>query len=334
MEAAARPSLSILLVNYNGLAHLEECLSSIGSQSFKDFEVVMVDNGSKDASIAFVRERFPWVKIVEAGANLGFAGGNNLGLKHCTGRDIFFLNNDTRLADGALEALAQAIKEHPSIRVYACFLVNYGDHTLVDSAGDSLYAMGPTFSFTRYPVAMFTQPRLVTSPCAGAAVYRRDLLNAIGAFDEDFFLNFEDLDLGFRAQHAGEKILFLPQVRVYHKGSATLGGKKSAVSTYYSEKNFALFLIKNFPLVNLIRFLPALAFVKTARLISLTLHGGLYHYLRGNIACLRQIPLMLPKRRRILADSVLTSRQFDGLLRKNWFRERLAWRRGRSDIPL
>ena len=334
MEAKTPPSLSILLVNYNGLAHLEECFASISSQSFKDFEVVMVDNASKDGSIAFVAERFPWVKVVRSPANLGFAGGNNFGLPHCTGRNIFFLNNDTRLADGALAALDQAIREHAPVRVFACFLVNYSDHTLVDSAGDSLYAAGPTFSFSRYPVSMFTAPRPITSPCAGAAVYARAVLDKIGAFDEDFFLNFEDLDLGFRAQHAGEKILFLPQVKVYHKGSATLGGKKSAISTYYAEKNYGLFLLKNFPLLNLIRFLPAFIFVKTARLISLSIGGGVYHYFRGNFAFLRQVPLMLPKRRKILASSTLSSRQFDALLRKNWFRERLAWRRGRSDIPL
>lgn len=328
------PALSILLVNYNGLAHLEECLSSIETQDYRDFEVIMVDNASKDGSLDFVRTRFPWVKVVVSQTNLGFAGGNNLGIPHCRGRDIFFLNNDTRLAQGALRELDEAIRANPAIRIFACFLVNYGDHTLVDSAGDSLYAMGPTFSFTRYPVSMFTRPRLVTSACAGAAVYGREVLEKIGWFDEDFFLNFEDLDLGFRAQHAGEKTLFLPQVKVYHKGSATLGGKKSPVSTFYAEKNFGLFVLKNFPAANLLRFLPALVFVKSARFVSLLLHGGIYHYLRGNWACLKQIPIILPKRRRIQAASVLSSGDFDNLLRKNWFRERLAWRRGDHDIPL
>jgi GT2 family glycosyltransferase len=328
------PCLSILLVNYNGLAHLEECLSSIDAQSFRDFEVVMVDNASKDGSVAFVTARFPWVKIVPSGSNLGFAGGNNLGIPHCRGRNIFFLNNDTRLADGALAELDKAIRENPANRVFACFLVNYSDPTLVDSAGDCVYSTGPTFSFSRYPVSMFTEKRLVISPCAGAAVYGRDVLDKIGLFDEDFFLNFEDLDLGFRAQHAGEKILFLPDVKVYHKGSATLGGKKSPVSTFYAEKNYGLFLLKNFPAVNLIRFIPAFLFVKSARFVSLLLHGSVYHYLRGNWAFLKQAPLMLAKRKKIMATSVLSSGDFDKLLRKNWFRERLAWRRGNPNIPL
>src|SRR5690606_33441651 len=138
----------------------------------------------------------------------------------------------------------------------------------------------------RYPVSLFQKPRFITSPCGGAAIYARKVLDAIGLFDEDFFLNFEDLDLGFRAQHAGERILFLPSVKVYHKGSATLGGKKSHISTYYAEKNYGLFLIKNLPLPRLIRFIPAFVFVKTARLITLSFHGGAIPYIKGNLAFL------------------------------------------------
>jgi GT2 family glycosyltransferase len=330
----SQPLLSILIVNYHGLPHLEECLGGIFAQDFRDFEVVMVDNASADGSVEFVRERFPLVKVVQSGANLGFAGGNNHGLPHCRGRFVFFLNNDTALEAGALEALALAISGNPAVKVFAPFLVNYRERHLADSAGDCVYNSGSVFSFSHYPVSMFTQRRFVCSPCGGAAVYAREVLDRIGAFDEDFFLNFEDLDLGYRAQHAGEKVLFLPEVMVYHKGSATLGGKRSALSTYYAERNFPLFVLKNFPAANLVRFIPALLFVKAMRLVTMIIHGGVGAYFRGTWDGLKLVPRMLPKRKAIQSSSKLTYDGFDALIRKHWLRERLAYRKGRFDIPL
>jgi GT2 family glycosyltransferase len=330
----ATPNFSILLVNYNGLVHLEECLRSIYTQEYQDFEVVMVDNASRDESVAFTQQHFPLVKIVESPKNLGFAGGNNLGLGHCLGRYIFFLNNDTCLASDALGELNNQVRGHPDLGIFGCFLINYANRSLADSAGDCLYAAGPVFSFSHYPVSMFTEPRFITSACAGAAVYSRAVLDKIGFFDEDFFLNFEDVDLSFRAQHVGEKILFLPSVKVFHKGSATLGGKKSPLSTYYSERNFGLFILKNFPLSNLIAFIPSFLFIKVARFFSLLRHQGFFPYLKGNWSSILLFPKILRKRKAILDSTVLTSRQFDQLLRRNWLRERLAFRRGDYNIPL
>lgn len=328
------PTFSILIVNYNGKQHLEECLGSVYGQSFKDFEVVMVDNASADGSVEWVKERFPEVKVVVSRTNLGFAGGNNLGLPHCSGRWIFFLNNDTRIAPDALAELDAHAKSAPKTRVFACFLLNYKDPSKVDSAGDTIYTWGPTFSWTGYPAAKFTSPRQVTSACAGAAVYHRDVLDRIGGFDEDFFLNFEDVDLSLRARHAGENILFLPSVKVYHKGSASLGGKKSRTSLFYSERNFLAMVLKNFPLPNLIRFLPALLFIKAGSLRTCVKYGCAEAWFKANLEALRLLPGMLAKRRAIQETSVLGGREFARLLRKSWLRERLAFHRGEYDIPI
>lgn len=328
------PALSILIVNFNGKHHLQECLASVYAQAYTDFEVVLVDNASHDGSAEFIRERFPAVKLVVSPVNTGFAGGNNLGFPHCSGGSVFLLNNDTRLADDALASLARDLDAYPEVGVFACFLLSYKEPDKVDSAGDTIYGWGSTFSFGGYPASMFTAPRPVTSACAGAAVYRKRVLDKIGWFDEDFFLNFEDMDLSLRARHAGEQILFLPSVKVYHKGSATLGGKSSRLSLFYSERNYLSMVLKNFPLGSLIRFLPALAFSKAASLRTCLANGCAGAYWSANLEALRLLPKTLAKRRRIQGASVLTSRQFSRLLRPSWIKERIAFHRGDYDIPI
>jgi GT2 family glycosyltransferase len=204
----------------------------------------------------------------------------------------------------------------------------------VDSAGDSIYTCGKGFSFTGYPVSLFTRERFVPSACAGAAVFARQVIDRIGFFDEDYFLNYEDLDLSFRARHAGERILFVPGCKVFHKGSSTLGGKKSALSLYYAERNFNLFVLKNFPMPYLVKFIPSFLFVKAWGLLAALWFRVPMAYVRGNLAFLRLLPRIPAKRREVLGKSTLTSRQFEGLLRKHWLREKILFLRGRYDIPL
>lgn len=322
------PLMSIVIVNYNGLRHLRECLDSIHAQDFRDFEVVFVDNASSDGSIEFMRANFPQAVLVRSEANLGFAGGNNLGFKHSRGELVFLLNNDTRLAPDALRKLAEAAAERPDVGVFSAFLINYADESLSDSGGDTVYTNGFVAALGGYPVEIFNRRRLIASACGAAAMFRMPLLRKTGGFDEDFFLNFEDLDLSFRCRHLGESILFLPEARVYHKGSASLGGKTSRLSVYYSERNQAWFLVKNFPAVFLARALPFLLLSKTLRLWQSARRGQLGAYFSANIHGIAGLPRMLAKRRAILSASKLSSREFGSLLRPGWLRERLAYRRG------
>lgn len=294
----------------------------------------MVDNASKDDSVAYVRRQYPHVYIVISESNLGFAGGNNLGLTHCQGDYVFLLNNDTRLHPQALNTLAEAIRLHPQIKVFACFLINFNNPEKVDSAGDTIYTAGIPFSFNGFPVSRFTEERLVTGACAGAAVYSRKVLERLKGFDEDFFLNFEDMDLSLRARHMGEQILFIPLVKVYHKGSVSLGGKKSYASFYYSERNFLWLLIKNYPLPSLLATLPWHLTLKFLRLFHAIRFGCTGAFFRANWDCLKQLPKMWKKRRVILSTSRLSSDEFGCLLRRHWLRERIAILRGQRDLPL
>ena len=328
------PFLSILIVNWNGLHHLEECLGSIKAQAFPDFEIVLVDNGSADGSIAFLESNHPDVGIVRTDRNLGFAGGNNLGIRHCRGSHVFFLNNDTRLAPDALENLARDIRANSRYSVFACFLINYHDPSMVDSGGDTFYTSACGFTYAGYPVSLFTAPREVTLACAGAAVYERGLLERLGGFDEDFFLIFEDADLAFRARHLGASVLFLPDVKVFHKGSASMGGKASFTSIFYTDRNYLSVFLKNYPAVTLIKTLPGLAFMKAMRMVVAARSGQLGAWARANVQAILLIPKMLRKRWAIQSASRLSRQEFERLLRRNWRKERRAFKRGEFEIPL
>lgn len=328
------PLISVLLVNYNGLRHLSDCLSSLNNQTFTDIEIVLVDNNSSDGSVEWIRKHFPNVLIIESKINLGFGGGNNLGIPYCRGKYIYFLNNDTFVESNAIESLVIAIKHNEDVKIFASLLLKYNRPDLVDSAGDTIYSCGKTFSFANYPASMFLNQKKITSACGGAALYSRDLLEEIGYFDEDFFLNYEDLDLSFRAQHAGYEILLIPQSKVRHKGSASLGGKKSRLSLYYQERNFGIFLIKNFPLSVLIRFVPAFAFVKIWGLFSCIWFGYPFVFFKGNLNFLAQIPSAYAKRIKILRKSVITTARFKSLIRVGWLREKILFYQGKYDIPL
>lgn len=333
-EPGVRPLISVLVLNYNGLKFLPECLDSLRAQTFRDFEVILVDNASHDGSADFVRARYPEVTVVDAPGNLGFGGGNNHGYPYCRGRFVYFLNNDVRAAEDALEQLARAVDAHPDIGVFSSMLIQYADPSRVDSAGDTLYTCGKGCTFVGYPVAVFDRPRLITSACGGAALFARRVLDRIGLFDPDYFLNYEDLDLSFRAQHAGERILFVPASRVYHHGGASQGGRTSYTSLYYAERNFGLFVLKNFPAGFLWRFIPAILFVKTWGLLKAVWSGHPLAYVRGNLAFFKLLPGIPAKRRAVLESSVLSPAAFRALFRKHWLREKIAFWRGRYDIPL
>lgn len=324
------PFASIVIVNFNGLRHLEECLDAVQAQSFQDFETIVVDNASTDGSVEYLRDRKPWVTLVQAPRNLGFSGGNNLGFRHCQGDFVLLLNNDTRMEPDVLSELYEATKREPAISVFACLLVNHATPSVTDSGGDTVYTNGAVSALAGYPIEYFGKERLVASACGAAALYRRSLLDRLGGFDEDFFLNYEDMDLAFRARHLGESILFVPSAKVRHKGSATFGGKRSDLNLFYTERNYPWFVVKNFPARTLLRILPTQAAFKLIRIVRTLLRGQFGTLLRANRECVKGLPRMLRKRREILGGSRLSTAEFEAMLRPGWLHDRLAALRGKD----
>ena len=248
--------ISVIIVNWNGKHHLEECLSSLAKQTIKNFEIIFIDNGSTDQSSAFVNRNFPGVKIVALKKNEGFCRANNIGLKHASGEFVALLNNDTRVEANWLEELAKAMVCDPTIAICASCMVSYHKPDFVDTAGDGYDICGVGFKMgNRRPVSEYRQQRKIFGACAGAALYRRSIIDRIGFFDEDFFAVGEDIDLSFRARLSGFRCVYVPSAVVYHKVGETIGSK-SDLLLYYSRRNIEYTYFKNMPLPLLLFSLP------------------------------------------------------------------------------
>lgn len=243
--------ISVVIPNWNGRHWLPTCLDSLAAQTFTDFETYVVDNGSSDDSVHFIRENHPDVILIENKENLGFAGGMNRGLSMAKGDFLIALNNDVETDPLWLETIAQTMDLHPQAGSGASQLMDFRDRDVVDSLGDGFFPFGLSFkawSGARYPSGGLPV-RCVQSPCAAASVYRREMLDRIGLFDEDFFAYMEDIDLGLRAQAAGYSCIFIPDAKVYHIGSATSGGTASAFSIKLTVQNTYQVILKNVPAV-------------------------------------------------------------------------------------
>jgi len=240
-------SVNVVVVNWNGKHHLEECLDSLSKQTFKAFETILVDNGSEDGSIEFVEKNFPAVKIIKLNKNEGFCRGNNIGLQHSSGDFIALLNNDTLVDMHWLEELFKAMTKHSHVGICASCIVNYYFRDILDTAGDGFDLCGVGYKVGEgMPVTEFRKKRYVFGACAGAVLYRRSMIDDIGFFDERFFAVGEDLDLSFRAILAGYKCLYVPDAVVYHKVNQTVG-RNSDFLLYHSRRNVEYTFFKNMP---------------------------------------------------------------------------------------
>jgi len=244
--STSRPLLSVIIPNWNGAALLPSCLDALREQTLRDFEVILVDNASRDESCALVRERYPEVRLLEMPRNLGLTGGCNAGIGVARGELIALLNNDAEADPRWLEALAGALARHPEAGSAATKMLLHDRRDVINSAGDFYGRDGiPGNRGVWQPDdGSYDQEMWVFGACGGAVAYRRAMLDEIGLFDEDFFMYCEDVDLAWRAQLAGWRCIYAPQARVYHRLSATGGG---ALSSYYTGRNTLYVIAKDMP---------------------------------------------------------------------------------------
>jgi GT2 family glycosyltransferase len=294
------PRVTVVIPNWNGERFLPACLGSLGHQSFEDFETILVDNGSTDDSVALVRRDFPEVRVLPLGENLGFSAAVNAGIRDSDTEYVALLNNDTEADQEWLEALVRAAEVHPQAGSFASKLVDFHDRRILDGAGDVLRRSGLPYRLGHGEpdCGQYDEATFVFGACAGAALYKRSMLDEIGLFDEDFFANCEDGDLSFRAQLAGYRCLYVPQSVVYHMGSATFG-KRSPTATRLGTRNSLCLLVKNLPAPLVPGFVPFVVAGQLSRLIVTASTSTLTAHLEGLAGALRLLPLMLKKRREI-----------------------------------
>ena len=248
------PFFSVIILNWNGRHLLEECLESVLSQAFPDFETIVVDNGSTDGSVELVKDR--WGKKVQAillPSNQGFAGGNNAGIRAAQGEYVILLNNDTAVDPGWLFALHGAVLRHPDAGMFTPKILNYFRRDEIDNTGHLIYPDGLARGRHRLEKddGRFDEEGETLWPSGCAGVYRKEMLDEIGLLDETFFAYGEDVDLGLRARWAGWDCCYVPDAVVYHKYSAT-SGTYSPRKAFLVERNRVWILFKNFPIRDIV----------------------------------------------------------------------------------
>lgn len=294
---------SIIIVNWNGGKFLEDCFNSLRSQTCKDFEIVFVDNASTDNSLDIAKRLSPTynltLKFIELDRNTGFAKGNNEGLKYSSGQYVALLNTDTIADKDWLKNLVETMDANSGAGICASKLIVLGEN-VIDSAGDGYSTFGHAFKRGEGSLPQnFSEQEYVFGACAGAAIYRRKMIDEIGLFDEDFFLIFEDTDLNFRAQLNGWKCLYMPDAVVYHKVGGSMRNLSSMIA-YYSVRNDKLVKIKNLPLT--ILFSKMLCFI-VGEVITCAywiMKGRFKDYLKANIDVLKSLPIYIKKRRDVM----------------------------------
>ncbi len=252
------PRISVIVLNYNGRQWLEPCLSALAAQADAPaFETLLVDNGSSDDSVPFVTERFPSVRILGNGRNLGFAAGNNAGARAARGDTLVFLNNDTIPAVDWLARLHAASTEAPDRDLVTSRIVFLDRPDVVDSAGDGYLRAGGAFKHGHGAYTSgFTSSREVFGACGAAFLIRREVFERLKGFDEDFFMVYEDVDLSYRARLAGYRCWYAADAVVRHAGSGTLG-VMSATAVFYGQRNLEWVWLKNTPTGLLLRTIPS-----------------------------------------------------------------------------
>lgn len=306
--------ISVIIINYNGKHLLKECIQSILNQSYPDIEIIMVDNASRDGSAEFIEELFPQIKIIKLSLNTGFAGGNIEGLKYASGDYIMLLNNDVAIDMDCVNNLVASMEKHPDVGIASAKMLVYGKD-IIDSAGDGFstslkgFKRGEGLQANHYD-----NEEYIFGACAGAAIYRRKMIEEIGFFDEDFFLIHEDTDLNLRAQLAGWKVLYVSSAIAYHKVRSTIGNM-SDTAIYYSLRNCELVRMKNIPTGIFLRCLPAFIIGSILDFLFFALkHGKIRLYFKAKIDAIRLLPKMLKKRRLIINKKIVSNEYLKSLM--------------------
>jgi GT2 family glycosyltransferase len=239
----------VVIPNLNGRNLLGDCLASLERQTLRDFEVVLVDNASDDRSVDFVKDNFRWVaKIIENSENVGFAGASNQGIEASAGEYVALLNNDTEAHPGWLEELVRAADANPGAGMLASKTLFFDDRNIIDTAGHLFYPDGLNRGRGRLEIdeGQYDDKTDVFFPSGCAALYRKDMFDEIGVFDEHHFAYGDDTDIGIRGRLAGWGCLFVPKAVVYHHYSMTTG-VYSPAKVYLVERNRIWIVWKYFP---------------------------------------------------------------------------------------
>lgn len=253
--------VTIVIPNYNGKHFMKPCLDALERQTYREFEVLIVDNASSDGSVEYLKEAYPQYKLICQDKNYGFSHAVNTGIRLSKTPYVILLNNDTEAEPQFVESLLKCIEKDRRIFSVGSKMLQLHQPELIDSAGDLYMILG--WGIRRgldRSKELFAQETEIFSACAGAAIYRRSVFEKIGYFDELHFAYMEDLDICYRAKIYGYRNVYCPSAEVMHVGSGTSGSKYNSFKVRLSSRNNLYLIYKNMPFLQLaLNFLPLLA---------------------------------------------------------------------------
>jgi GT2 family glycosyltransferase len=291
----ARPSVSVVIPNWNGCRWLPACLDAIEGQELAPAEVIVVDNGSSDDSRAYLAAERPGVTVLALARNTGFAHAANRGIAAARGELVALVNTDVELAGDWLMRMVGALESDPGAAAVACKMLSLDDPAIVYDAGDVLRRDGACEQRGRFgrDDGRWEEPGEVFGACAGAALYRRDVVLGLGGFDERYFAYLEDVDLSLRLRLAGWRCRYEPAVALHAGGGSShqlTGGHE-----YLVTRNTLVLVAKAFPA----RWLPQVAYRQAGWASRAARERRLTAHLRGMAAALPMLPSALRERRRL-----------------------------------
>lgn len=294
---------TVIIPNYNGMKYLPQCIASLRRQTEQDFKILVVENASTDRSLEWLTEnRIPLIREQE---NLGFAGGVNAGIRAADTPYVLLLNNDTEVFPDFVEQMEREIARHRKLFSVSAMMLQTQNHSLIDDAGDGMTLMGWAYQRGKgLPRDGYGRGADIFSSCAGAAIYRRDILKKIGLFDEMHFAYLEDIDLCWRAKLHGYFNRYCADARVYHYGSATSGSRYNAFKVRLSARNHIWTMYKNQTNWQLLLHLPWLLAGLFAKAVFFRGLGLFPAWMEGNLEGLGRLHQL----RRVDFRQVPTSR--------------------------
>ena len=294
--------VAVVVVNWNSGQLLRRCLAALTSQTTTADRIVVVDNASSDDSIAAIEGRYPHVAIIRLDRNTGFAAANNHAVSRLNDVAwIALLNPDAFPNADWLARLLDAAHQHPEYQFFASRMLLDEDASRLDGTGDTYHVSGAHWrrSHGQKANGRDVKQEEVFSPCAAAAIYRRDTFLDADGFDESYFCYSEDVDLGFRLCLTGHRCLYVPEAVVRHVGSATTGGLHSDFSVCYGHRNLVWTYFKDMPWPLFWLYLPQHILLNVVSLVYFSLRGQARVIFRAKWDALKGLPRILRERRRV-----------------------------------
>jgi GT2 family glycosyltransferase len=313
-------TVTVLIVNWNSGELLAECLRHLKLQTIHPSQVLVIDNASSDTSIDAV-EKFENVSLRRTDVNLGFAAGNNLALAACDSEFIALLNPDAFPEPEWLEKLLLAASSNPDVVAFGSRQLDQSNPEYLDGIGDNYHMSGLVWR-ERHGVQQLPSDLLqreIFSPCAAAALYRRQAVVDVDGFDEDFFCYVEDVDLGFRLRLAGHKAMYVPDAIVHHVGSASTGGQHSDFAVYHGHRNLVWAYIKDMPGILFWALLPLHILMNLCAIVLFAFRGQIIVILKAKWDAIKGVPIAWRKRKEIQANRIAAIGDIWSALNKSLF---------------